>query len=348
MLSCINKNSSEYQKLLKASGISDQLLEPRVRGFVSRYDRFPNLDEIDGANSESYVRQIIKANGNSVKVNDLLDITSTHSVDDAVRSINNLYRDIEFSALELGETAIISIQHRPNSEIKDVDRTITDPVNNVVALNDIVSRLSKLYGVDIVPITNYEIQQDKELSKIVDAESSKGFIYNNQIYINLDNATMDTPIHELLHIMFGGMRYQNPELYFTIVQQAEALPEYSRIAKQYPNRTRGDLAEEVFVTELAKEFAFGNSDLHNLPEQIRYEIGYNIDRLLDNSLMGDYSVKCVDARYSLTLNNLGKLVNSKVVQKHNSSSLNDSQIHRIMANTKQNLFKSHQLEEHCE
>ena len=68
------------------------------------------------------------------------------------------------------------------------------------------------------------------------------------------------------------------------------------------------MAEEVFVTELAKEFAFGNSAIHNLPENIRYEIGYNIDRILDSSLKGDYSVRCVNARYSLNLNNLDILL----------------------------------------
>ena len=91
MLVCINKNSSEYQKLLQASGISDSLLEPRVRGFVSRYDRYPNLDEIDGANSEDYVRQFFNIKDNSVNVSELLDKTSTHSIQDAVISINNLY-----------------------------------------------------------------------------------------------------------------------------------------------------------------------------------------------------------------------------------------------------------------
>lgn len=348
MLVCINKNSSEYQKLLQASGISDSLLEPRVRGFVSRYDRYPNLDEIDGANSEDYVRQFFNIKDNSVNVSELLDKTSTHSIQDAVISINNLYRDIEFTALELGESAIININRRPNTEIKEIDRTTTELANSAVALNDIVDRLSNLYGIDIIPITNEEIQQDSDLSKVIDAESSKGFIYNNQIYINLDNATLDTPVHELLHIMFGGMRYQNPELYFNIVAQAEQLPSYSQIIKQYPNRTRGDLAEEVFITELAKEFTFGNSDIHNLPENIRYEIGYNIDRILDSSLKGDYSVRCVNARYSLNLNNLGKLVNSKVVQQNGSSSLKDSQVHRIMANVKQDLLKNHQLEENCE
>ena len=348
MLSCINKNSSEYQKLLKASGISDQLLEPRVRGFISRYNRYPNLDEIDGANSEDYVRQFFNITNNSVKASELLDKTSTHSIQDAVKSINNLYRDIEFTALELGESAIVHITRRPNTEIKSIDRTITEQANSTIAITDIVDRLSNLYGIDIIPITNEEIQQDSNLSKVIDAESAKGFIYNNQIYVNLDNATLDTPIHELLHIMFGGMRYQNPELYFNIISQAEQLPNYNQIIKQYPNRTRGDLAEEVFITELAKEFAFGNSDIHNLPENIRYEIGYNIDRILDNSLKGDYSVKCVGTRYSLTLNNLGKLVNSKVVQIQGSSSLKDSQVHRIMANVKQDLLKNHQLEENCE
>ena len=39
---------------------------------------------------------------------------------------------------------------------------------------------------------------------------AKAFIYNGNIYINTDNATIDSPIHEMLHIVIGGLSRSNP------------------------------------------------------------------------------------------------------------------------------------------
>jgi len=46
-------------------------------------------------------------------------------------------------------------------------------------------------------------------------------VKNGNIYINIENSTMDTKVHELMHIFLGGIRYSNPELYFSLVNQVE-------------------------------------------------------------------------------------------------------------------------------
>ena len=78
-------------------------------------------------------------------------------------------------------------------------------------------------------------------------ELLKGFVKDGNIYINVDNSTMDTKVHELMHIFLGGVRYSNPELYFSLVNQVEQLPRYEEFASNFPNRTRGDINEEIFV-----------------------------------------------------------------------------------------------------
>jgi hypothetical protein len=222
MLSCINKNSSEYLRLKKVSGIHETVLDPVVRDFITNHDRYPYLDEIPQANSEPYVRnELLKMKGNSINTNKLLDITSTHSLGDAIISLNQEYRDLEISGLELGETSILEIKHRPikylnqKSDFKN-DYDYQSNNSDIVYL-DMITRLSNLYGVGIYLTNNTEIKEDEELNKITDAQSAKGFIYNGNVYINTDNATLDTPIHELLHLVFGSMRYTNPELYFSTV-----------------------------------------------------------------------------------------------------------------------------------
>jgi len=59
-------------------------------------------------------------------------------------------------------------------------------------------------------------------------------------------------LHELLHLLFSTMRDVNPELYFNIISKAQQFKNFEFIASNYPNRTMGDLLEEVYVTELSK------------------------------------------------------------------------------------------------
>lgn len=87
-------------------------------------------------------------------------------------------------------------------------------VHGTIILDSFCDKLQSLYGINVVPITNAEINQDSTLSKIIDASVAKAFIYNNTIYINTDNATIDSKVHELLHLLFATMRDVNPEMYF--------------------------------------------------------------------------------------------------------------------------------------
>jgi hypothetical protein len=47
----------------------------------------------------------------------------------------------------------------------------------------------------------------------VDVNSAKAFIKNGTIYINIDNATIDSPIHEMLHLFIGSISFSNPQLF---------------------------------------------------------------------------------------------------------------------------------------
>ena len=43
------------------------------------------------------------------------------------------------------------------------------------------------------------------------ARNASGFILNGRIYINVDQATVSTPIHELMHIVFAVLKFGNDE-----------------------------------------------------------------------------------------------------------------------------------------
>ena len=48
--------------------------------FITKYNRFPNLDELYDVDSEPYLRSQLKGIRNSCKLSDLLELTHTNSV----------------------------------------------------------------------------------------------------------------------------------------------------------------------------------------------------------------------------------------------------------------------------
>ena len=220
-------------------------------------------------------------------------------------------------------------------------------VNSFAFFNEIIDKLQTLYGINIIPITNAELSQDRWAS-ITGTKGIKSFIYNGNIYINTDIATVDSPVHEFLHLLFGSMKYQNRALYNTLVGQAEQFDSYDTISQNYPNRTRGDINEEVFVTELAKYLTGQKNAISNLEQSAQNEIIYNINRTLDTVLMGENSVKCVENSYIMNLKTLAKLVNSSTMISEKRGSLSDATLNRMMANTKSELMKNKELKEECQ
>ena len=224
---------------------------------------------------------------------------------------------------------------------------ITDgEVNSFHYFNEIIDKLNTLYGINVIPITNQELK-DSDLGKI--AGNAKAFIYNGDIYVNVDIATVDSPVHEFLHILFGSLKYSNRELYNQIVSQAEQFDTYGEISQEYPNRTREDVNEEVFVTELAKYLTGRSNTISKLPQNIQHEIFYNINRTLDTMLMGNISTRCIsgDQLYQMNLKSLAQLVDASTIQNNFQTTLTNSALSRIMSNKKHELMNEGLLKEEC-
>ena len=223
-------------------------------------------------------------------------------------------------------------------------------IANKTTKSNMLKDLSRKLGIKFKAITNRELASEQWNGLVSDAKGVNAFIYNGDIYINTDIATLDSPIHELLHILFGSMKFQNRELYEQLVSQATKFSSYQDIAQSYPNRTQNDLNEEVFITELAKHLVGYQSTIDDLPDNIKYEIGYNINRMLDTILMGDASVNCIPKTqlYGLSLKNIAKMVNSASMNTDYSGYFNDATLNRMLANTKQQLMSDGLLQEECE
>ena len=349
MLSCINKKSAEYQILLKRSGLSDYILNALCRDFLSKYDRFPHLDELEFANSEQNLREELNVkDNNSLKVDELLSYTGKDSVEDANIEINNQFRDLEVEILPIVNEAIINIKQRPNLQsFNQSDIEVDKDVSDVAVMNDALYKLAKLYGIKFNTITNEELKDPKWDGIIQNSSAVKGFIYNGEIYINIDNNSVDAPLHEMMHLFVGSLRFTNTELYLSLVSLAEQLPNYKELIAKYPNRTRNDVNEEIIITEVSNMLAGLPSSLNNISSKLKYEISYNFNRVLDSILMGESSVKSIDNAYNLSLKSITQKVNSSIMTNKFKGLSLDSELHRKLNNVKQELIKNKELEEYC-
>lgn len=348
---CINTKSFEFQTLKEKSGLSDFELEYQVQAFQEMYGRWPNLDELEGVDSEPYIRKSLHIReDNSTSIDRILEETGTEDIRDAKIQLNNEYRDKEIDIIPLKNDAIVEITKRPNTQ-EDLSEDIYEQdteVNNAVLMMQTIDKLQDLYGINIKYISNSELNSE-EWQQVPGVQSTKAFIFNGDIYVNTDNATIESPLHEMLHLIFGSIKYSEPELYQSLVDQAINFSSYDRTAKLYPNRTQNDLNEEVFITELSKYLAGKQSDLTGLDPSVMHEISYNMYRLLDTVMMGGNSVKTIpeSVLYNLNMKQVAQIVNSAIAQGRNVGSLDSSQVSRIMANVKSDLLSKGLLREEC-
>lgn len=378
MLNCIDpKDTLKVQDLQVKSGLSDFSLRSQLRHYTTKHGgRLPQLDELDGANSEPYLRgkeYLNIARGKSGNIKDLLDKTGTSSFRDAINYLNNTFRDLEITGHQLNKDKyFITVQHRPQvvDTITDITKVTPDyNVNNQYLVNTTLDKLADLYGIQIHSLTNEEIAKDPELSKIPNLQTVKGFIRNGEIYINTSNASIDTKLHEMLHLIFGSVKYQNRELYDNLIQMATQFSTFKSFADDQVNSfgpaTQNDLAEEFMVTELAKYLTgFGvqktrggvkvnsetASQLYQVDPDIRYQVMYHMNRLLDSIFMGNFSVKSISnsSLYNYTFRQVADMVNSAVATNQFKGSLDDAQISRIGANFKSVYMKHNRLREECD
>ena len=352
MLSCLIP-SLEVQTLQKESGLSDFDFEAQVRSFLDEHGRLPYLDELRGANSEPYIKEILKLNGNNVtSIQNILETTGTSTLEEATIQLNDKYRDKEVDIIPMKEYAVVMIYDRPSVD-RDIstDKYYQDKViNNTVFINQTIDRLAKVMGIQIIPMDTYELDQFiQSKGDIPGASTAKGFVYEGNIYINTDVATAETALHEMLHLILGSVKHTDPKLYASVVRKAEKFDSFGKIAKLYPNRMHSDLCEEVFITEMSRLMVGYDSPLRDLDNDTKYALSYNMYRILDTIFMGGVSTKAIPFfnLFNLNWKQVAQIVNSPIFQNVNQGILDDAMFSRIQANVKSELLANGELKENC-
>lgn len=349
---CSLRNHGKFQTL-KKSGLSDSIILDRMSQFKEQYGRLPELDELPGANSLPSLKEEISMKSsnkgtNYTSTNKALAATGTNSIQEANAALNDIHRDLDIKLQEIGNTTIVKVKQRP-SEYNILDNTIeTNIPENIdqqkVGLSNALNKMIECYGINIKYIDNDELVND------IDVNSAKAFIKNGTIYINIDNATIDSPIHEMLHLFIGSISFSNPSLFQQLMSVVQNIPNIEdRISVFEGSRTMNDILEEIFVEELSK-FVTGQSSLFdNLQKDIISQVLYNIKRDIDTIIDGNYSIKSLEDNeiFNKSIRNLAEELESSVFNISVASGLNNAMTHRILANTKSDLLKSGELREEC-
>ena len=346
-MKCINTSSVEFQTLVKQSGLSKEFVELMCFTYSNKYNRFPKLDELPGANSEPYLSEQLDIRKNGfVKITNIFNLTNTDNLIHAQQKLNNIFTDLEEEIKQFDtEDARIKIKHKPQNKIPERKVTHSKYINSASIFSDIIYKLQDLYGIQIIEI-NEDTIKEYGLEEIPGALTSSAFVYNSTIFVNPEYADLDAPVHEMLHLLMSHLKHQNQNLYYSIVQSMVNTPVFNYYRQEYRNRTQLDVAEEAFVAEFAKLITLGKSTLSDLPSEIIDEMFENAKKALDIILMGDASIKGYtnDICFESSLRHLCWVVDSKLDAESTSNLNRDA---NILANKKQELFENNELTEEC-
>ena len=347
-MACINVHSEEFRSLQEKTGLSTFNLKVEATYFMDKYGRFPRIDEIPGVDTKKalFKEMGVSKDDDIVSSKDILINTNSKSSEEAQIKLNSKYLDKEVQITEMGDLSHVEVRNRPNKGIsKNIEQVyITESsIPDNVYFADALDRLSSLYGLNYKQITNEELALPEWRQKVPDGQRSSAFIFNGDIYINTDNIKSSSPIHELMHIFFGSTKYSNPDLYNSLVNLAEQLPNYDKLSQRYPNRTRSDINEEILVSEFSKYVVGEESILNNLDKSVKNEIKYNISRTLDSMIFGKDSIEklSIDQIMNSSIKELSYVLKST---KFNTA---QAYVSRVLNNKKSKLMKEGKLKEIC-
>lgn len=363
---CFNQEDQAYQKLQKASGLSEFKLRAFVSQFYDKHGKYPELDQIPGADSEAFIREKLGAEsvGNYTRVTTetVLQYTGAKNLKEAQHKLNNEFRDKNIYILDEGDgNALIKISKRAsiygdlyergNLEIPD---TVERP-DSVGIITAMVSRLNDLYGIPMHAMSTVELN-DKFKTTDPQITSANAFVYDGEVYINTDYASVDAPLHEFMHLIIGQVKSQDRKLYDTLLQQVTTIPGFEEQFDLYnknKNRSFSDITEEILVTEYAKfitdPFYNGMFNFLNEDTPQSQDFFYNITRAIDNVLIPQQSSASIKSQRILADSalNLAKKLGGAIMIPERLGSLDNSAEHRRLQNIKRSLLEQGKIIQEC-
>lgn len=226
----------------------------------------------------------------------------------------------------------------------------------ITILNGIMKTLEEKYGIKTVRVTDLDLASRK-WNGILSAKerTARAFIHNGNIYINIDRATLEDPVHELLHLFISPMftkeglnRNVNGQTLAQLLSQM-SIPE--SFVRQFKNSTKNelDIKEEYLVTELAKFltsqpttlFQNSNKEANSIIKDILNELWITVSGTNNANFFGEEIL-------SNPLEAMLKAMNSQLIKNTSTDEMfNRARLHRQHNNQINQLIKQGKIEEEC-
>lgn len=183
--------------------------------------------------------------------------------------------------------------------------------------NEIVGMLADVvkskYNTEVNFVHTYDVAKmgNPDLLK------AAAFATKDGIFINMDKASIEEPVHEVLHLILATMKASDAETYYKLVNSVQYHPLFKEISKSY-DEINTERLEETFVKLLSQTFrknilkegvynepAFNRamkqsiSDLMDLSEDLTWEDSFDILGKSINDTLFDFGSKLVDNEESL-------------------------------------------------
>lgn len=171
--------------------------------------------------------------------------------------------------------------HQKSIKVQE-NKTISVTPASADVFNEIIGYFQRLFGdkikIPIEVITNEDLDRMRMENKMEfesDAEFvmtklANGFIYNGTIYINRDKNIIEAPLHEIMHVICAGFKFNSKyrDKYYDMLDKIRTHPEYKSTLETVMSKHRtgkgpdsqvllkhgSDIKEEVLIEMLSKAF----------------------------------------------------------------------------------------------
>lgn len=261
--------------------------------------------------------------------------------------------EMKDDSIEMDITGVPNISEVVISdEVKEIERT------PIAILNDIMETLENKFGVKTVRVTDLDLASKKWNGILSPRErTARAFIYNGNIYINIDRANIEDPVHELLHLFIAPMftkeglsKKIGGYTLFDIISQLE-IP--NSFLQQFKGSSKNelDIKEEYFVTELAKYLTGQPSTLFNGRNIVANNVIKDILNELWITIQGENNANSFGPDIlNISLASMLEAMHSRLKETQPNSDddiFSRAKLHRQHNNQINELIKQGRIEEEC-
>ena len=210
---------------------------------------------------------------------------------------------------------------------------------SIVVINNLIEKAIQRFGRKIYKITDLDLASPKWNGLIDRSKTNKAFIYNGDIYINVDHATIEDTLHEFLHLILGSIEQKEGKAYYDLISRIASdeqwlesqLPMFYKPGTNQLDRSLSDILEELFVREISKYLTGQKSKIREFESEVQ-------DLILNDFMSGFNQI--FDAKYSIDTTNpllsfqtsLIKLGNELESTHFSTNLIEKSTKHRINSN----------------